>query len=92
MRFPVAVHKSQNSSYGVSVPSLPGCFSAGETLDAALVNVLEAIALHLECLADDGEGIPTPGGIKEYLDKDGYDDAFCWAIVEVDVPEVVGKG
>ena len=36
MRYPVVVHKDPNSDYGVTVPDLPGCFSAGETMDEAL--------------------------------------------------------
>ena len=43
MRYPVIVHKDPESDYGVTVPDLPGCFSAGETLDAALQEVVEAI-------------------------------------------------
>ena len=31
MRFPIVVHKDKNSGYGVTVPDLPGCFSAGDT-------------------------------------------------------------
>ena len=36
MRFPIVIHKDRQSSYGVTVPDLPGCFSAGDTLDEAL--------------------------------------------------------
>ena len=36
MRYPVVIHKDPESDYGVTVPDLPGCFSAGETLDEAL--------------------------------------------------------
>ena len=43
MLYPVVVHKDQTSDYGVSVPDLPGCFSAGRTLDEALENIKEAI-------------------------------------------------
>ena len=36
MRYPIVIHQDPESSYGVTVPDLPGCFSGGETLDAAL--------------------------------------------------------
>jgi predicted RNase H-like HicB family nuclease len=36
MRYPVVIHKDLDSDYGVTVPDLPGCFSAGTTLDEAL--------------------------------------------------------
>ena len=34
--------------YVADVPELPGCMSQGKTIDAALRNVREAIALYLE--------------------------------------------
>ena len=41
------------------VPSLPGCLSQGETRQAALENVQEAIELYIECLIEDGVPIPA---------------------------------
>ncbi len=40
MRYPVLVHKDPESDYGVTVPDLPGCFSAGETLNEAREQVV----------------------------------------------------
>ena len=50
MRYPVVIHKDHNSDYGVTVPDLPGCFSAAETMDEALREAVEAIECHLEGL------------------------------------------
>ncbi|GAB4450983.1 MAG: hypothetical protein Fur0044_46430 [Anaerolineae bacterium] len=62
MRYPVVIHKDPQSDYGVSMPDLPGCFSAGETLDEALTQVVEAIECHLEGILAGGEAdSPTPG-------------------------------
>lgn len=36
MRFPVVLHTDDGVRYGVTVPDLPGCFSSGDTFDAAL--------------------------------------------------------
>ena len=47
MRYPVVIHKDPDSDYGVTVPDLPGCFSAGTTLDEVLVNAREAIECHI---------------------------------------------
>lgn len=60
MHYPVVIHKDTESDDGVTVPDLPGCFSAGETLDEALQEVVEAIECHLEGLLADGEPIPMP--------------------------------
>ena len=48
MKFLVVIHKDDDSDYGVTVPDLPGCFSAGSTIEEALENTKEAIALHLK--------------------------------------------
>lgn len=42
----------------VIVPSLPGCFSQGETVEEAVENIQEAIELHIRSLRKQGEPIP----------------------------------
>lgn len=42
------VHKDEGSSYGISFPDLPGCFSAGEDLAELERNAIEAIELFLD--------------------------------------------
>ena len=55
MRYPIAIETGdEKHAYGVVVPDLPGCFSAGDTLDEALTNARETILLRLEGLLDDG--------------------------------------
>ena len=44
MKYSVVLHKDVGSEYGVTVPDLPGCFSAGQTFEEALESVKEAIA------------------------------------------------
>ncbi len=48
MKFKVVVRKGMDSGYIVEVPSLPGCFSQGDTIDEALKNIHEAITLYTE--------------------------------------------
>ena len=48
MKFKVVVRKGMDSGYIVEVPSLPGCFSQGDTIDEALANIHEAITLYTE--------------------------------------------
>lgn len=40
-------------------PALPGCHTFGATVEEAQRNLLEAIALHIECLQESGEPIPV---------------------------------
>jgi len=46
--FPVHLQPEPEGGYSVTCPALPGCHSQGETLDEALSNIREAIALVLE--------------------------------------------
>ncbi len=60
MRYVVAIEKGDKKhAYGVVVPDLPGCFSAGDTLDEALTHAKEAILLHLEGLMDEKKPAPV---------------------------------
>ncbi|MBR1222916.1 type II toxin-antitoxin system HicB family antitoxin [Bradyrhizobium sp. U87765 SZCCT0131] len=61
------IHKDANSDYGVSFPDLPGCVTAGATLDEARDMAAEALALHLEGLQDDGEAIPEPSSLESIM-------------------------
>lgn len=90
MRFPVIVHKDPDSDYGVTVPDLPGCFSAGVTFDDALHEVVEAIECHLEGLLLDGETIPSPKTIEEYQNNPDFIGGV-WGFVDVDITKLSGK-
>ena len=83
MRYPIAIETGDaKHAYGVVVPDLPGCFSAGDTLDEALTNAREAILLHLEGLLDDGQPFPKPSTIEQLRSKRRY-RGWTWAIVDV---------
>ena len=70
MRYPVAIETGDaKHAFGVAVPDLPGCFSAGHTLDDALTNSREAILLHLEALLDDEQPFPAPSPISQLQKK-----------------------
>ena len=83
MNYPVVIHKDKNSDYGVTVPGLPGCFSAGSTIDEAVAMAREAIELHLEGLIEDGQPVPEPGRIEDYRTRRAYRGG-TWAVVPID--------
>jgi predicted RNase H-like HicB family nuclease len=90
MHYPVVLHKDADSDYGVTVPDLPGCFSAGETVEAALTNTVEAIELHLEGLLLANEPLPLPQPLEEHQRNRDYADGV-WALVAVDLSRIGGK-
>ena len=54
MHFKVVLEEDEEvGGYIASCPSLPGCFSQGDTADEALENIKEAIQACLESLAED---------------------------------------
>ncbi|WGS23035.1 MULTISPECIES: type II toxin-antitoxin system HicB family antitoxin [unclassified Bradyrhizobium] len=61
------IHKDADSDYGVSFPDLPGVITAGTDLDDARTMAAEALALHLEGLAEDGEAVPEPSSLEEIM-------------------------
>ena len=72
MHYPVIIHKDPDSDYGVTVPDLPGCFTAGDTGDDAIVQATEAIECHINGLVLDTKTIPTPRSIKFHEKNPDY--------------------
>lgn len=59
MKYFAFLHHSPGSSYGVSFPDLPGCYSGGETEAEARANAPEALAAHVQELRDLGQVVPA---------------------------------
>ena len=55
MDYVVIVHLAEEGGYWIEVPSLPGCFAQGETLEEVFEDARGAIASHLEALAESGQ-------------------------------------
>lgn len=91
MRYPIAIEPGdENHAFGVVVPDLPGCFSAGDTLDEAIDNAREAIELWLETVIDDGGAVPEPGTITVHQANPEF-SGWVWAVVAVDMAELSDK-
>jgi len=86
----VVIHKDKESDYGVTVPDFPGCFSAGDSVEDALLQAVEAIELHLEGMLEDGEAVPelTP---FEVLQKNKDYKSGVWFFVSIDPSKIAGK-
>ena len=52
--------------YTVTVPSLSGCVTYGDTLDESIAMAKEAISLYVDSLKAHGEEIPSEAGTFGY--------------------------
>ena len=87
MKYPIVIHKDSDSDYGVTFPDLPGCFSAGSTIEEAINMAQEAAECHIEGILVDSEPIPTPSDIEAHKNNPDYQDGI-WAIVDVDISKL----
>ena len=84
MRYPIAIEPGDAThSFGVVVPDLPGCFSAGETVDEAINNAKEAIEFWLEAVIDAGGSVPYPQSIESHM-ADPQFSGWIWALVSIE--------
>lgn len=100
LTYAVVFEKGQDG-YGIQVPELPGCFSAGDDLAHGRAMVKEAMALWLGCAAEDGDLIPegkmalgdalasVQWQMEDYpseeLEKIGLSSPFHAEMIEVEV-------
>lgn len=85
MRYPVAIEPgTQTDAYSVIVPDLPGCFSAGDTLDEAMLNTEEAIAAWIDAALDAGHTIPHASDLETVRKSFKAPKGWVWALIQVD--------
>ena len=85
MRYPIALEPgSESTAWGVVVPDLPGCFSAGDTLEQAIVQAEDAITAWIEVAIDAGQDIPAPSDIEALRAAHPEFEGWLWALVKVD--------
>ncbi|MGH6934525.1 MAG: type II toxin-antitoxin system HicB family antitoxin, partial [Dongiaceae bacterium] len=74
------LRKSRASDYSVEFPDLPGCVTAGRTLDEARQLAREALALHLKGMAEDGEVVPAPYSLDDVMADPDNDGAVAFLV------------
>ena len=90
MKFIIAIEPgTDTSAWGVAVPDLPGCFSAGGTLDEAMANARQAIDQHVEIMIEDGVPIPIARTLAVIQADPAY-NGWVWAVVDVPVEKYLG--
>jgi predicted RNase H-like HicB family nuclease len=59
------VEEEEGKAFGVWFPDLPGCISAGDTLDEAMLNAAEALELWAEAMIESGQKIPAAHSLTD---------------------------
>ncbi len=87
MKYPIAIEAGTGTTaWGVVVPDLPGCFSAGDSLDEAYDNAKEAIDLWINMALDDGQVIPMPKSLDHHQ-ADPEFKGWTWGVVDLDMDD-----
>jgi predicted RNase H-like HicB family nuclease len=84
MRYPIAIEPgTETTAFGVVVPDLPGCFSAGDTLDEALAGAEEAAAAWIDAALDAGERVPPPTSLEAVRSDPQY-RGWAFGVISLD--------
>jgi predicted RNase H-like HicB family nuclease len=84
MRYPILIEEgSDMTAFGVVVPDLPGCFSAGDSLDEALEAAKEAAAAWIDAALDAKTTVPTPSTLQDIRCLPGY-EGWTIGVIELD--------
>ncbi len=67
MRYAVVIEKAERN-YSAYVPDLPGCVATGATVAEVEVAIREAIGMHIAGLREDGDPVPHPTSLAEYVE------------------------
>jgi predicted RNase H-like HicB family nuclease len=90
MKFTIAIEAgTKKTAFGVVVPDLPGCFSAGDSVEEAFDNARKAINIYCEILAEDKKDLPVAKSMSEWQ-KDKEYKGWTWGIVDVEVEKLFG--
>jgi predicted RNase H-like HicB family nuclease len=90
MEYIAYLHKEKKSDYGVSFPDFPGCITAGETLDEARRNAVEALSLHIHGILEDGDEIPEASNLDDLVRDPAIKGAIAF-LVTVNVSDKVER-
>lgn len=77
------LRKDKDSDYGVEFPDLPGCVSAGHTLEEAKAMAAEALVRHVSVLQEMSEPVPLPSSLDQ-LAEDPHRGNAVMVMIDLD--------
>lgn len=84
------VHEGDRA-FGISFPDFPGCISGGGTIDEAIRRGREALAFHVQGMAEDGDEMPVPRSLTELRKDPEFREAAEDAVIVSMPVEFPGK-
>ena len=82
------VEEEEGKAIGVWFPDLPGCVSAGDTLDEAMLNAAEALELWAEAMVESGQKIPPARSLADLKADPGVaEDLARYMVALIPFPE-----
>ena len=87
-RYLVVYAKCKGSNFSGHAPDVPGCVSAGDTIEEMNKMMREALEFHFEGMREDGETIPEPTAMNVELKAEDFEDVEYFVVkkLEVKVP------
>jgi predicted RNase H-like HicB family nuclease len=67
VRYVVVIEQAEEN-LSAYAPDLPGCVATGPDRKSVVEAIQEAIELHLAGMVEDGETIPEPKAVVEYIE------------------------
>ena len=90
-KYLVVIEKAKNN-YSAFSPDVWGCIATGNSVEETLIQIREALQMHLESMSSDGEEIPKAKGLSQHISdgvfKEGeIADEYFITEVEIAVPQ-----
>ncbi|MGH9562226.1 MAG: type II toxin-antitoxin system HicB family antitoxin [Terracidiphilus sp.] len=84
----VVYAKCIGSNFSGHAPDVPGCVSAGDTLDEMRAMMREALESHLALMVEEGDPIPEPTARNLELKKEDFEGVEYLVVepLEIGVP------
>jgi len=90
MRYAVVIEKAKRN-YSAYIPDVPGCISTGKTVQETLNNLREALEFHFEGMREDGDKIPDPETLVDYIDVGVQTTSINGLHTEIQSPGETGR-
>jgi predicted RNase H-like HicB family nuclease len=85
------IHKDKDSDFGVSFPDLPGCISAGKTLEEARLMAIEALETHITYMIEEGLTVPETSSLDAVASHEDYEGAAAVLLVPFEMEQKIQR-